>query len=62
MENERVEQEIIKMEKTRKQPSKSEVIGCFIGMGMMGFCFGIGLMLAVKTVNNLECCTNRKCL
>ena len=29
---------------------------------MVGFCFGIGLMLAVKTVNNLECCINRKCL
>ena len=45
-----------------KQLSKSEVIGSFIGMGMVGFCFGIGLMLAVKTVNNLECCINRKCL
>ena len=52
----------IKMEETRKRPSKSEVIGSFIGMGMVGFCFGIGLMLAVKTVNNLECCINRKCL
>ena len=46
----------------RKQRSKSEVIGSFIGMGMVGFCFEIGLMLAVKTVNNLECCINRKCL
>ena len=34
--------------------SKSEVIGSFIGMGIVGFCFGIGFMLAVKTVNNLE--------
>ena len=50
------------MEETRKQPSKSKVIGSFIGMGMVGFCFGIGLMLAVKTVKNLECCINRKCL
>ena len=50
------------MEEMRKQPSKSEVIGSFIGMGMVGFCFGIGLMLAVKTVNNLKCCINRKCL
>ena len=25
--------------------SKSEVIGSFIGMGIVGFCFGIGLML-----------------
>ena len=41
--------ETIKMKETRKQPSKSEVIGSFIGMGMVGFCFGIGLMLAVKT-------------
>ena len=62
MENERVEQETTKMEEMRKQPSKSEVIRSFIGMGMAGFCFGIGLMLAVKTVNNLECCINRKCL
>ena len=34
--------------------SKSEVNGSFIGMGIVGFCFGIGLMLAAKTVNNLE--------
>ena len=34
--------------------SKSEAIGSFIGMGIVGFCFGIGLMLAVKTVKNLE--------
>ena len=57
-----MERETIKMEETRKQLSKSEVIGPFIGMGMVGFCFGIGPILAVKTVNNLECCTNRKCL
>ena len=60
MENEQVKRETIKIEETRKR--KSEVIGNFIGMGMVGFCFGIGLMLAVKTVNNLECCINRKCL
>ena len=59
---ENVEWETIKIEETRKQPSKSEVIGSFIGMGMVGFCFGIGFMLAVKTVNNLECCINRRCL
>ena len=61
-EERQVKWETIKMEETRKQPSKSEVIGSFIGMGMVGFCFGIGLMPAVKTVNNLECCINRKCL
>ena len=59
---ENVEQDTIKMEETRKQLTKSEVIGSFIGMGMVGFCFGIGLMLAVKTVNNRECCINRRCL
>ena len=59
---ENMEQETIKMEKRIKHLSKSEVIGSFIGMGMVVFCFGIGLMLAVKTVNNLECCINRRCL
>ena len=34
--------------------SKSEVIGSLIGMGIVAFWFGIGFMLAVKTVNNLE--------
>ena len=37
--------------------SKSEgpgVIESFIGMGIVGFWFGIGFMLAVKTVKNLE--------
>ena len=62
MENEQVKRDTIKIEETRKQLSKSEVIGSFIGMGMVGFCFGIGLVLAVKTVNNLECCINRKYL
>ena len=57
-----MEQGTIKMEKTIKRQSKSEVIGSFIGMGMVGFCFGIGLMLVVKIVNNLECYINRKCL
>ena len=62
MENEQVEWETIKMEKTREHQSRPEVIGSFIGMGMVGFCFGIGLLLAVKTVNNVECCISRKCL
>ena len=46
MENEQMGQGTIKMEGTRKQLSMSEVIGSFIGMGMVGFCFGIGLMLS----------------
>ena len=37
-----------------KSEAASGVIGSFISMGIVGFCFGIGLMLAVKTVNNLE--------
>ena len=37
MENEQMEQGTIKMEETRKQPSKSEVIGSFIGISMVGF-------------------------
>ena len=32
-----MKRETIKMEETRKQLSKSEVIGSFIGMGMVGF-------------------------
>ena len=32
MENERVEQETIKMEETRKQPSRLEVIGAVISL------------------------------
>ena len=59
---ENVEQETTKMEKTTERPSNSEVIGSFIGMSMVGFCFGIGLMLAVKTMNNPECCIRKKCL
>ena len=59
---ENVEQGTIKMEETRKQPSESEVIGSSIGMSMVGFCFGNVLMLAIKTVNDLECCINRRCL
>ena len=38
MENEQVEWETTKMEKKREHPSKSEVIGSFIGMGMVGSC------------------------
>ena len=41
---------------TTGRSEASGVIGSFIGMGMVGFCFGIGLILAVKTVNNLEYC------
>ena len=55
--NERVEQverEAIKMEETRKQPSKLEVIGAVITVGVLGFWFGVGAALGTKMVNNLE--------
>ena len=54
MENERVEQETIKMEETRKQLSKLEVIGAVITVGVLGFWFGVGATLGAKMVNNLE--------
>ena len=63
MENEQVKQETIKMEGTRKQPSKleglrgaqlGEVIGAVITVGVLGFWFGIGAALGAKMVNNLE--------
>ena len=70
-----MEWETTKMEQTREHPSKSEVIGFYYRYGYGGFLFwnwthGVaaqppalqGPMLAVKTVNNLECCISRKCL
>ena len=38
---ERVKQETIKMEETRKQPSKLAVIGAVLTVGVLGFWFGI---------------------
>ena len=58
-----VEQETIKMEETRKQPSGleghggaplSEVIGAVLTVGVLGFWFRIGAALGSKMVNNLE--------
>ena len=57
MENERVEQveqETIKIEETRKQLRKLEVIGAVITVGVLGFWFGVGAALGAKMVNNLE--------
>ena len=51
---ENVEQEAIKMEEMRKQPSRLEVIGAVISLGVLGFWFGIGATLGAKMVNNLE--------
>ena len=55
--NERVEQlqqATIKMEETRKQPSRQEVIGAVITVGVLGFRFGVGATLGAKMVNNQE--------
>ena len=54
--NKQVQQETIKMKVTREQPSNVEVIGAFISIGALGFCLGIGVMPAVKTVNSFEYC------
>ena len=51
---EQVEPETIKMEETRKQLSKSEVIGAVLTVGVLGFWFGVGVALGSKVVNNLE--------
>ena len=42
------------MEETRKQPSRLEVIEAVITVGVLGFWFGIGVVLGSKVVNNLE--------
>ena len=51
---EQVERETIKMEETRKQPNKLEVIGAVITVLVLGFWFGVGAALGAKMVNNLE--------
>ena len=51
---ENVEQETIKMEETRKQPSRLEVIGAVITVGVLGFWFGIGATFGSKMVSSLE--------
>ena len=48
------EQETIKMEETRKQLSRLEVIGAVISLGALGSWFEIGVTLDAKMVNNLE--------
>ena len=51
---ENLEQETIKMEETRKQLSRLEVIGAVITVGVLGFWFGVGATLGAKMVNNLD--------
>ena len=54
MENKQVERETIRMEKMREQPSRPEVIGAVLTLGVLGFWFGIGGALGAKMVNSLE--------
>ena len=56
---EQLQQETIKMEETRKQSSRQEVIGAVITVGVLGFWFGVGAALDTKMVNNLEELINR---
>ena len=56
---EQVKREKIKMEETRKQPSKLEVIGAVIIVGVLGFWFGVRVALGAKMVNDLEELTSR---
>ena len=49
-----MEQETIKMEEMREQPSRFEVIGAFLTVGVLGFWFGVGATLGAKMINNLE--------
>ena len=57
---EQVQQETIKMEVMREQPSRLEVIGAVISVGVLGFWFGIGAVLGSKMVNGLEELIGRK--
>ena len=45
-----MEQGTMKMEETRKQPSKLEVIGDVLTVGVLGFWFGVGAALGAKMV------------
>ena len=49
-----MQQETINMEEMRKQPSRVEVIGAVLTVGVLGFWFGIGAALGNKMVNSLE--------
>ena len=55
-----MQQETIKMEVMREQPSRLEVIGAVISVGVLGFWFGIGAALGTKMVNGLEELIGRK--
>ena len=52
MENEQVEQ--VKWETSNPKRELLSSIGLFIGMGLLGFWFGVGATLGAKMVNSLE--------
>ena len=57
MENKNEQMEQVKQETSdpkREQPSRLEVIGAVISLGVLGFWFGIGAALGTKMVNSLE--------
>ena len=49
-----MEWETTKMEKTREHPSRLEVIGAVLTVGVLGFWFGVGAALGSKMVNSIE--------
>ena len=51
-----------KTNKNLSTSSKYEDLAAAIAAELMiGFWFGIGVVLAVKTLESLECCISRKC-
>ena len=58
MENEQVEQvQQVKRETNdpkREQPSRFEVIGAVLTVGVLGFWFGVGAALGAKMINSIE--------
>ena len=52
--------EQVQWETTREQPSKCEVIGAVLTVGVLGFWFEIGASLGAKMVNSLEELISRK--
>ena len=52
MENEQVEQ--VKWETSNPKRQLLSSIGLFIGIGLLGFWFGVGATLGAKMVNSLE--------
>ena len=58
--NKQVQQEAIEIKLMREQLSKLREDRLFIGVGVIGFLFGIGVVLGTKMVNSLEELISRK--